>query len=79
MDPSHRDGEQPGQHFRGDRCVMVNGQWFVATREGIDVGPYTTRDAAEAVASRLASMLHGIDDAEISRQFIREFMLLPDA
>lgn len=33
--------------FRTDRVFNVNTQWYFATREGKDHGPYPTRSAAE--------------------------------
>jgi hypothetical protein len=75
MSHTRRD-EGDGHHFRSDRCVLVNGDWFVATREGIDVGPYGTREAAEAASRRIAEMLAGVSDPAVARQFIREFELL---
>jgi Domain of unknown function (DUF6316) len=77
MDDVHRPGEAPGPHFRSDRIIQVNGQWFLSTREGIEIGPYADRSAAEAAVARLATMLNGIDDPMIAAEFIRvEFNLL---
>ncbi len=77
-DSPSRDGEPASSHhFRGDRLVVVNGDWFIVTREGIDVGPYASREDAAAAADRLAGMLVGITDPAITTEFIREFMLLP--
>jgi len=70
---SHRQDEPEGRHFRSDRLVVVNGSWFIATREGIDVGPFPSRDAAALGSVKLAESLVGIDDPEIVRFFIREF------
>jgi hypothetical protein len=69
----YRDGEVPIPRVRSER---IFNQWFIRTREGIEVGPYPTREAAEAAAKQLSAMLDGINDPEITRQFIREFMLL---
>jgi len=71
-DDSYRPGEPPVPHFRSDRIIQVNGQWFLSTREGIDVGPYADRAAAEAAVARLATLLKGIDDPIIAAEFIRE-------
>lgn len=71
-----RSGELPMPHVRSERAIHVNGRWFIATREGLDLGPYATHDDAESEAAYLATMLEGITDPEITRQFIvREFML----
>ena len=70
---SHRRDETSEAHFRSNRCVQVNGAWFVTTREGIDVGPYGSKESAEAASAELAEMLSSVDDLEIARLFIREF------
>jgi hypothetical protein len=71
-----RAGEAPWHHARSDRAFNRDGTWFCHTREGIDVGPYPTHERAEIAASQLAIMLDGINDMEITAQFIREFLLL---
>jgi len=73
----NRANEQPKSHFRSaDRCFQMNGEWFFATREGIDVGPYATRDAAAFGVARLIKMLQGVDDPIATNKIIREFMYL---
>ena len=66
---SHRWYEQLDPHSRSDCCF----HWFVTTREGIDVGPYTSKESAEAASVELATLLAGVDDPETARTFIREF------
>ncbi len=44
-----RKGEVDRVWFRADRCFSVGPDWYIATREGKDVGPFRTR--AEAVSS----------------------------
>jgi hypothetical protein len=73
----HRVNEPPKNYFRSaDRCFQMNGEWFFATREGIDVGPYATREAAAFAVARLIKMLQGIDDPIAAKKIIREFMYL---
>jgi hypothetical protein len=48
----------------------------MGTSEGVDVGPYDTREAADAGGARLAKALHGVDDPIAARKIIREFMYL---
>jgi uncharacterized protein DUF6316 len=68
----HLNGEAPSE-----RAIYVDGEWFFSTREGIELGPYATRDDAASAATDLATMLKDITDPESARQFvIREFMLL---
>ena len=66
------NGEAPS-----GRAISVDGEWFFSTREGIELGPYATRDDAASAATDLAAMLEDITDPESARQFIiREFILL---
>ena len=44
----HRSGEKGSIPFRSGRIFNVGMQWYFATREGIDRGPYDDRDDAEA-------------------------------
>ena len=44
----HRSGESGGVPFRTGRIFNVGMQWYFATREGIDRGPFEDRDDAEA-------------------------------
>lgn len=64
-------------HFRaGGRSLIADGSWFFATREGIDVGPYPSRQAAEAGSVRLTKLLLGNNDPVAVQKTIREFMFL---
>ena len=73
----NRQGESPKTYFRaGGRSLLADGSWYFATREGIDVGPYPTRQAAEAGSVRLAKLLRGQDDPIAIQKIIREFMFL---
>ena len=40
------------QLFRSNRFFSGNGQWYFATREHIDIGPFIRRDQAEAALER---------------------------
>ena len=69
-----RTGEPPRRHFRApDRCFQMNGEWYFATREGINVGPYRTRPAADTAAKKLAVMLRGVTDPAMAHQLIEQF------
>lgn len=70
----NRREEKPRIHFRSDRCVEFRGSWFVTTREGIDVGPYPTREAASIAAAQIVELLSEIDDPAIAQTFIREYL-----
>ncbi len=47
-----RQGE--AKRFRSDRVFNANGEWFFHTREGTDVGPYSSRKEATEEAERLS-------------------------
>jgi hypothetical protein len=71
-----RAGEDPRQWFRCDRIFFQNGGWYIATREGIDVGPYANAAAARRDEKQLIKLLtrssgNGFSDqALIIRQFV---------
>lgn len=44
----HRSGETGNIPFRSGRIFNVGMQWYFATREGIDRGPFEDRNDAEA-------------------------------
>ncbi len=43
----HRKGEQGDIPPRSGRFVEKSGYWYYQTREGVDIGPFDTRQAAE--------------------------------
>ncbi|MEJ2141867.1 MAG: DUF6316 family protein [Gammaproteobacteria bacterium] len=43
----HRAGETGAIPFRSGRIFNVGTQWYFATREGIDQGPFEARNDAE--------------------------------
>lgn len=52
-----REGESKKVWFRTDRCFRVGDQWYVATREGKDVGPYSSRIEAERSVPRYVKIM----------------------
>jgi len=68
-----RNGELPGNHFRSDRCVRIDGVWYVATREGIDVGPYRSRERAESAATELVRKLSAIENPRHALMVVQTF------
>ena len=71
---ANRRGEQSKTWFRSERIFRVDGDWFIHTREGIAVGPYADRFAAEVDVEVLRSLLVGAGDAEatgIIEDFVR--------
>lgn len=74
---AQRRHEEPRIWFRSDRVFRVDGDWFIHTREGIAVGPYNDKFAADVDAEMLKSLLVGIEEVE-AKAIIREFMLNGD-
>jgi hypothetical protein len=44
----YRKGEEERTHFRSERIFAIGSDWYFATREGIDHGPFPDRQEAEA-------------------------------
>lgn len=42
-----RQGETAAPRFRTSRFFCVGSQWYFTTREGMDSGPYASRERAE--------------------------------
>lgn len=59
-----RRGENEAYPFRTGRLFCINNEWFFATREGRDKGPYEGRAAAEAAVRLYLSKL-GLSEAEL--------------
>jgi hypothetical protein len=73
----NRHGESAKTYFRSNgRATLIQGKWYFATREGVDVGPYETQRQAEAAAARLTTMLRRVRDPIAVEKIIREFMYL---
>jgi hypothetical protein len=45
---TYRKGEAESTHFRSERFFAIGSDWYFSTREGLDLGPYTDRQEAEA-------------------------------
>lgn len=72
-----RSGEQHPVRFRTNRFFNAGGRWYFTTREGIDVGPYDTRAAAERDAGRLIQLLLRTDTQAQARLTIQQFQIRP--
>ncbi len=68
--PIYRPSGNPPR-FHADDC----GRWYFATREGIDVGPFKSRDVAVDALKRLITLVHGVRDSEVARKLIQQFVL----
>lgn len=72
-----RQGESPHTRFRTERCFSTEGRWYFSTREGLDVGPYDTKSAAETDARRLVRLLRKCTTDEQCILAIYEFVRRP--
>lgn len=43
-----KDDPKNAPPFRAPRIHNINGQWYFLTREGQNIGPFSTKEAAEA-------------------------------
>jgi hypothetical protein len=69
-----RKGEPTGgSRVRSDRYAFANGAWYFATREGMDVGPFASREEAEQACDRLLVTLQGLS-FDGARKATREFI-----
>lgn len=44
---TRRHGEGDTVHFRSGRVFCVDNDWYYSTREGKDIGPFSTKAEAE--------------------------------
>jgi hypothetical protein len=70
---ANRRDESPKTWFRSDRVFRVDGEWFIHTREGVAVGPYSDKFAADVDAEVLKSLLVGVDAVQ-AMDIIQAFM-----
>ena len=69
----NRNGEpSSSHHYRSDRCVLVNGLWYVLTREAIEVGPFSSYSEATTASRQIADFIGNVDPVVVPT-FIREF------
>jgi len=68
-----RDDDAQKTWFRSERVFRVDGEWFIHTREGIAVGPYQDKFAADVDAELLKSLLVGTKGPE-AISAIQEFI-----
>jgi hypothetical protein len=60
--------------FQTDRVYKSNNHWFVATREGLEVGPYRDKETAAKYCAQLITTLSEIDNPEEVLIAIRNFI-----
>lgn len=69
-----RAGEPARLGYRSPRRFALYGRWYFMTREGIDVGPYPSREAAEQAETRLVERLLRCENERERRSAIYEFV-----
>lgn len=69
-----RQNERPKLRFRTDRIFHSENDWFFHTREGVDVGPYSSKFDAEVEAALLQAVLSKTLPGTESLRIIREFV-----
>ena len=51
------NGSEDKVPFRSNRIHNINGQWYFLTREGQNIGPFATKDDAEAGLARFMKIV----------------------
>lgn len=72
-----RAGEPARTWFRSSQVFRENECYFIATREGIEVGPYPSESAARAAAQRLIELLGEARESGEACALIRAFNEAP--
>lgn len=57
----HRQGEAGQIPFRTGRFFNVGANWYFATREAIDQGPFTSRNEAETALSKYIEKCRAVE------------------
>ena len=63
-----RRGEKRQVRFRSDRIFVADSQWYFSTREGEEVGPYATKEEAEAELVRYLYRIGVLDGQDKTEQ-----------
>jgi hypothetical protein len=71
---THRKGETPKIWFRSERVFREDNQWLIHTREGLAVGPYQDKFAADVDAEVLKERLAEAESDAEAREIIEVFM-----
>jgi len=65
----YRDGEDDGTYYRTERTFRVENDWYFATREGFNIGPYETRRAAPEGLERFIRCMTSENDIQHNFQY----------
>lgn len=72
-----REGEPARTWFRSGRFFQVDSAWFIATREGIDVGPFASETEAREHEKKLIMLLTRCRRPEQAYRIIYEYKHRP--
>lgn len=59
----HRNGEAGAIPFRTGRFFVVDNNWYFASREGMDKGPYSSRNEAEIALKAFLAQCEEVSQA----------------
>jgi len=59
----HRENEKSGTYFRSHRFFKVDAQYYFSTREGIEIGPFESEEAAAEGLGRFVDSITKEGDA----------------
>ena len=54
----HRKGELGAVPFRSGRFFYIDSKWYFACREGKEIGPFTSKQAAEEALAKYIEEMH---------------------
>jgi hypothetical protein len=74
-----RAGEPDTTRFRSSLVFPAHGKYFFSTREGVDVGPFETREDAQLNSTRLRLILASITEPTLAETVVRRYTDIPVA
>lgn len=71
MASEHRLGEKGNIPERKARYVQKDGYWYYTTREGVDIGPFDSREDAETGVGEFIDFINASDPegSEMLKQY----------
>ena len=67
----NRAGEQGAVPARNGRYLQKEGYWYYSTREGVDIGPFDSREDAETGAGEFIEFIQASEPkvADVLKQY----------
>lgn len=72
--PSRQTDSRDLLHMQSERVFCSDREWFFSTREGIGVGPYSSKEMAKSRGQELARRLSSLSDTDEITAAIRNFV-----